>query len=257
MTLRISTGLSNGILHEGSLRDLLQNGELQIYSGSQPAGADSATSGTLLATITDNGGARTAETIATGSVELTAGSAGSVDDLTVDGVSIIDAAVPFNTSLTQTATDLATAINEGLTSPDYRASAAGAIVTISARRGSGASPNAFVVASTLTTMTATDTDMAGGVDAANGLKFGSPAARTISKASGQTWSGTAVATGTAGWFRIVGSVADGSGADSSEVEIRVDGAIATSGAELNLPSTAIASGAVQSITSLQFTMPGS
>lgn len=57
---------------------------------------------------------------------------------------------------------------------------------------------------------------------------------------------TAAATGTAGWFRA----ADGSG---NAVH---DGAVGTSGSELNLNSTTITSGGTVSITSGTVTMPG-
>lgn len=59
--------------------------------------------------------------------------------------------------------------------------------------------------------------------------------------------GTAVASGTAGWFRIADSDANGV----------VDGAVGTSGAQLNLDSTTIASGATVTITSGTATAPAS
>src|SRR5262245_17278078 len=111
MALRISTALRNFLCQHGSLRQALQNGIIEIYSGSQPAGGDSAVSGTLLATITKASGSRTAEVLATGTVTLTGGASGSVNTVTVDGINLIpQGAVAFNTSLTQTAADLAAAI---------------------------------------------------------------------------------------------------------------------------------------------------
>ncbi len=77
---------------------------------------------------------------------------------------------------------------------------------------------------------------------AAGLEFDDAAGGVLNKKTGQTWSGTAIASGTAGWFRIV--VSDDSGAESTTDE-RIDGAVATSGAQLNMSSTAIAEGAVQ------------
>lgn len=44
----------------GSLKDIFKNGVLKIYSGSQPATADAAATGTLLATVTVGSGAFTA-----------------------------------------------------------------------------------------------------------------------------------------------------------------------------------------------------
>lgn len=255
MALRLSTGLRNFIMQHGSLKDALQNGKIEIYTGAQPASADAAVTGTLLATITNNSGAHTNEVLSSGSVTLTGGASGSIDTLTVNSVSIIDAAVPFNTSLAQTATDLAAMINKSESSPEYTAEAAGAVVTIKAMRGTGAGPNGFVVASTATTITKTDANMAGGVAAANGLKLNVAADGYIEKDPLQTWSGAAGATGTAGWFRFVGSVTDPGTADATGTQIRLDGAISTSGSQLNMSSTSIASGATQTIGNFRLTLP--
>lgn len=256
MTLRLSTGLRDFVNQQGSVKKALQNGQISIYSGAQPANADAAPTGTLLATITANSAARTAEVLATGTVTLS-GSSGSVTALTVNGVSIIDNAVPFNTSLTQTAADLATEINNAASAPDYTATSAGAVVTISAGRGTGASVNTFVVAATLTTMTATTANLAGGVTAANGLKFGTSGSGVLSKLASQVWSGVASNSGTAGWFRFSGSVADSGVLDSVASEVRMDGSVSTSGAQLNMSSTSITAGATQTISSFPITLPTS
>lgn len=257
MALRLSAGLRNFVNSGGSLKDALQGGELQIYTGAQPATAEAAVTGTLLATITSASGARTAEVLSTGTVTLSTGASGSVDALTVNSVSIIDAAVPFNTSLTQTAADLATMINNSASSPEYTATSSGAVCTIIAKRGSGAGPNTFVVASTCTTITKVDANMAGGVTAVNGLKFGPSVGGVMPKRSSQTWSGVAGATGTAGWFRFVGAVADAGTLDSTESTFRMDGAISTSGAQLNMSNTTVTSTATQTIASFPVTLPTS
>jgi len=255
MTLRLSTAARDHINGAGSLKSAFQNGQIQIYSGAQPASADAAPTGTLLATITAGSNARTAEVLATGTVTLTAGSAGSVDAVTVGGVAIIDAPVPFNTDLAATAAALAAAINACRSVPDYTATSAGAVVTISAPRGMGAGANTLGVVASVTTLTATTASMSGGVSAANGLKFGTSSGGVISKLDSQVWSGVAAASGTAGWFRFVGSVADTGAIDSTATQIRLDGAIATSGAQLNMSSTAVTSGATQTIASFPITLP--
>lgn len=257
MTLRLSTALRDYVNAHGSMKDALHNGEIKIYTGAQPASADSAPSGTLLVTITAASAARTAEVLATGSVTLTGGAAGSIDTLTVDSVSIIDAAVPYNTSLSQTATDLATAINNCQTHPNYKASASGAVVTISAMRGTGAAPNGFVVASTVTTITKTDANMASGVAAVNGLKLGVSTDGVLAKLASQVWSGVAADSGTAGWFRFTGGVADSGVGDTDDLQVRLDGAISTSGAQLNMSSTTITAAATQTIASFPLTLPAS
>ncbi|MGZ8317510.1 MAG: hypothetical protein ACXWVD_00275 [Telluria sp.] len=256
MTLRLSTALRNLMLGGGSLKDSLQGGKIKIYSGTQPATADAAPTGTLLCTITDASGAHTQEVRATGTVTLS-GSSGSIDALTINAEPVIGAAVAFTTDLATTATLLATAINEYQSVPKFTASAASGVVTITAPRGLGAECNGWVVDATCTTMTSTDVNLSGGVSAVNGLKFGVAAAGVLPKLSSQTWSGVAGATGTAGWFRFEGPTADSGALDSSEAQVRLDGSISTSGAQLNMSSTSITSAATQTITSFPITLPTS
>lgn len=256
MALRLSTGLRNWMLQHGSVKSALQNGKIEVYSGTQPAGGDSAVTGTLLCTYTKSSGAHTAEVLATGTITLT-GTTGGVATATVNGVNIIpQGAVAFNASLTQTAADLATAINAGMSTPEYRATSSSDVVTISALRGTGTGPNGFVVTATYTgDMGGTYANMAGGVAPVNGLTLASAAAGTIAKTASEVWTGVAVATGTAGWMRFVGSVADAGTLDSTEATIRLDGSVATSGAQLNLSTTSITSGATQTISTFTVTMP--
>jgi hypothetical protein len=77
----------------------------------------------------------------------------------------------------------------------------------------------------------------------------------MNKLSTQTWSGVNAATGTAGWFRQYGSVADASALDSNAVVLRVDGAVATSGAEMNLNSTAFVTSATTTLAGWSMTIP--
>jgi len=254
MTMRLSTGLRNFLAKQGSFDDAMRNGIIEIYSGAQPASADAAPGGTLLCTISAGAGAVTSETLATGTVTLS-GSAGSVNTLTVNGVEVLGAAVPFDGTLAQTALDVAAQINRNKSAPDYTASAAGAVVTIAALPDSGAAPNTFVLAGGLTTLSAIYSALTGGVAPVNGLLFDSPAAGVLPKLAAQAWGGVNSATGTAGWFREYGSVADSHALDATGVMLRVDGAIATSGAEMNLNSTAFVTGATTTLASATLTIP--
>jgi hypothetical protein len=256
MSLRLSSGLRNHIAQRGSVKRAFQNGALLFYSGSQPATADAAATGTLLCTYTDASGARTKEVRATGTVTLTGGASGSIDTVTVNSVNIIpNGAVPYNTSLNQTAADLATAINESMGMHDYSAEASGAIVTIKAPLGFGANANTWVVTATLTTITASYANMASGVNPVNGLKFGVATAGELVKLASQVWSGVAAASGIAGWFRFVGAVDDPLTLDSSAAYLRLDGSVGTSGADLNGASTSIVAGATQTIGDFDITVP--
>ncbi len=260
MALRFSKGLRNFLNEGGSLKQALANGKILVYTGSQPTTADDAVAGTLLVTITKNGAAHTNEVLATGSVTLTGGASGSVNTVTVNSIDILGTAVSFNTSLSQTATDVATQINNNPKNLLFTASAVGAVVTITAKPGLGTLGNGWVVSATLTTITASYVNLGSGVagvNPANGLTFGDSATGALVRNASETWSGTATATGTAGWFRYVGSVTDPGTADASEVYIRLDGNIATSGANLNMSNTAIVSGAVQTINGFTLTYPAS
>lgn len=75
---------------------------------------------------------------------------------------------------------------------------------------------------------------------------------TLSKQT-NTWDGVAVATGTAGYFRYCASTSDAGG--TSTTEIRIQGAVASSGAELNMSSTSITSGATTTIDTFDITIP--
>ncbi len=55
MALKLSTGLRNGVLDQGSLRSLLNLGKINVYAGTVPSSADaSIDTATLLCTITNN-----------------------------------------------------------------------------------------------------------------------------------------------------------------------------------------------------------
>jgi len=253
MGFRYSTGYRTFRMRDGSFQRALQNGALLIYSGTQPATADTAPSGTLLCTITQASGARTAEVLASGTVTLTGGAAGTVDSITVNSVQMLSpnqfsAAVPvsFNASLTQTAADTATQINKGTHWHGYVATSAGAIITLKPAPGLGDSVNGHVVACTSTTITNTPANMASGVDPANGIQWGTTASGEITKEG--VWSGVNAATGTAGWARFVGSIADAGGA--STTLIRVDMDIATAGTVMTMSSTSLAAGATTTIDSV-------
>jgi len=234
---------------------------LLIYSGTQPTTADDAVSGTLLATITASSGAHTNEVQATGSLTISGTTSGSVDTVTVNSIDILGGAVTHTGAVNSMATAVAAAINNNPKNLLYVASSTGSsgVVTLTAKPGLGTLVNGHAVSATATTTTVGTFVNIGsgvaGVNQANGLKFGDSAAGVLVKHPDQTWSGVAVATGTAGWFRFVGSVSDAGAADAAELYIRLDGNIATSGANLNLSSTSVVTAATQTISTFSLTMP--
>lgn len=251
MTLRISTGARDQLLHSGGLASIFNQGSCNIYTGSQPATADSAIAGTLLGVVTRSSLALTAETRASQTITV-AGTAGSINTVTVSGLNIIpDGAVAFRTDAATTAIDLCDAINRN---GYYLATVAAAVVTVRPRAGAGASHNALVLATTATTLTATSGgNILGGISGANGLYLATPVAGVIGKPATVVWSFAGLAAGTAGWFRFVGASADAGGL--STLLPRIDGSIAVSGGDMGLTNIAVTVGGPNTIDRFNFTQP--
>lgn len=76
-----------------------------------------------------------------------------------------------------------------------------------------------------------------------GVASGSAGSKVVTATANAITSGTAVATGTAAWFRIL----------TSSSAVCIDGSVGTSGADLNLSSTAVSTGAVVSVSSFTIT----
>ena len=90
-------------------------------------------------------------------------------------------------------------------------------------------------------------------DGSTGLGFDAAAAGVISKAAAQAWKFTGLANGIAGWFRLWAVGDTPTTTDSTKP--RIDGAIGTSGAELNLSNVTIQSGQVNTVDAFAITMP--
>lgn len=114
--------------------------------------------------------AAVAEVVSTGTVTVTDGSSqpgvSEVEQITVNGVNLLAAPVNWISSNSATANAVAAAINNRTATTGYRAAAVSAVITISAAAGTGATPNGYVVTvDTGGTVSATKTNMAGGVTA--------------------------------------------------------------------------------------------
>lgn len=251
MTLRFSTAARAGLLQSSGFAGMFNRGSINVYSGIQPATADSAAASTLLGTITASSLPLTQEVQATGTLVITGGTT-SVATVTVGGFNIIpDGPVLYNTSTAQTASDLADAINRnGI----FSAVVAGSTLTLKPIPGAGAAYNGLTLTSTgSVTATYGGGTVSGGVNSVNGLIFGNPATGVMGKSASQTWSFNGVAAGTAGWFRLVGSVADGGGISTTAV--RMDGSIATSGGDMGLSNILVAIGAPNTVDRFNMTQP--
>ena len=78
----------------------------------------------------------------------------------------------------------------------------------------------------------------------NGFNTSVTGSATLNTSTPNT--GTAVATGTAGWGRIVGSAGE-----------RIDGTVGTSGTDFTINSTSITNGATVTLTAMTVTQPAS
>lgn len=104
----------------------------------------------------------TAEVLSAGTLEIIGG-AGAFSTVTVDGIDILGSTVSYNTSLAQTASDIATQINANQNR--YAASSVGAIITITDTPDTGRMHNGKLIGATITgTIAYTVSPMAGGID---------------------------------------------------------------------------------------------
>lgn len=259
MAIKVSTGLANKIADRDGYRQAVNNGRLLIFSGTQPTNADTASSGTLLATITASSGTFTAETLPQWTVTLT-GTSGSLTSLKAGGVELLTSSVAFTSDLTTTAAAVATMINNNYSYLDFTATSALGVITLIGPKGCGAKLNSTVVVSTVSggdlaaTVASAGAAVVAGVDAANGLQFSYPASDGAFGISG-TWSGLGVAAGTAGWFRYCANGADAGTASSTTYE-RLDGSITATGGSGNatIDNTSVAVGQTVTVTSFSMSV---
>ena len=252
MTIRFSTGLRNGLAQGLGFQGMFNRGYMEIWSGSQPATADAATTGTKLGVISIASGALTKETRATATLTVTGGS-GTLTALTAGTLPLVPdpSSVVWTTSTTVTAGLIADAINRNGMA---EASSSGAVVTVKPRPGTGAAWNGLALATT--GITCTGSNFASGVAPVNGLILGQPAAGVISKNS-DVWSMAGLAIGTAGWFRLFGSDTADSGALLSAAPWypRMDGSCGVGSGDAQLSSLSVTVGSPHTVDVFTFTVP--
>ncbi len=257
MTIRLSTGARNGLAGSMGFGGMFNRGYMKIFSGSQPASADAAETGTLLGTVTDTSGTLTKETRATGTITITGATGGTINNITVGGKNIIpDGAITVSGDTTSTlATKLCDAINRNGV---MEASVSGAVVTITGRPGTGVTTEA--VTGSLTTATASYVNMGSGtagVAPLNGLILAAPVNGVIAKLSTQVWSFAGAAAGTAGWFRFYASnTADSGGLLSAAPWYpRMDGSCGVGSGDAQLSSLAVTLLSPHTVDVFNFTVP--
>jgi hypothetical protein len=256
---------------------------------------------TELVRFTIASGALTAEKRAWCRVVLASyGSTADVVNMKVNGQSVTGGNVTGYSSLALLKAAVIAAINSNWTYPDFYAIDSGSVVGsvtygtnaagefyVLAPKNSGSNLDASTVlfANTVTTAAlnggvasttatgnfASATNGATGGTTANGLGAETTAANglyltypavggLVSK--GGTWSGTASATGTAGWFRILCtpnfdtglSTIASTGTDAYLIQ-RIDGTIGTSSADMIVTNTTITSAVSQTVSTFALTVP--
>lgn len=90
-------------------------------------------------------------------------------------------------------------------------------------------------------------------DGSTGLTFDAAVAGIIAKAAAETWGGINVASGTATFYRHVGPGADAGGASTSLP--RIQGTIATAGADMNISNPVLVSAAPQALDFYTVALP--
>jgi hypothetical protein len=230
MALKLSTGLRDFLIGEGTLRKAFEDAILNIYSGTPPTEADDAPPGVLLCKITKSSGAvaanaRSTPKLCTVTISGTP-DAGDIVKLDLDGTNYYYTILAEDTTVALVALKVARMLND---SPHVDAIATGTtgVVYVQSRIPG--------VNFTLTEETSTGITVAVSADiianvALNTLKLGAPVAGLISKTD-DIWSGVILATGVASYYRFVTSSDLGT---DNIIDLRIQGTVGLSGTDLEL-----------------------
>jgi len=256
MAERLSSGLRDFLLGEGSMRKALEDCVMKIYSGAAPASANDAVTGVLLVNVTKASGTvsagerstpRAYEVIISGTI--TTGNTVSLN-LTVDGTGptaytyTILAADSTRILIAAKVARMLNDIPQLSAIPDID-DATGLLFVQGRIDGLD-----FTLADVPGTCTTTVTAKQAAVRQ-DAMYFAAPSAGAMSKAS-ETWSGLVATSGVAGYFRFVTSSDDGT---LSTTQVRAQGAVSTSGAELNLSNTSLVAATTLTIDTYSISLP--
>lgn len=257
MAEKLSTGLRNWMAGGGSVREAFMDCVMKIYSLTPPADADVPVTGSLLCEVTVLGAV--VDATERGIIEVwkatfpdshAPGATYSLD-ITVDAVltKITFTNTPDAGISDEVGKKIADTINRS-NLPVFAIYSLDVSRTIFiASRITGID---LLIADGGGTVTMTPTKVYDGVRV-DTLQFTKPTAGGLPK-SADTWQGTNLLDGTAGYFRIVRP--DDTGG-SSTTAIRAQGAVSTSGAELNLSNVNLAKDAITTVKNYQFNVPAS
>jgi hypothetical protein len=259
MALNLSTGARNFLLGQGSFKEAFADSVLKIYSGNAPAAsgsygaADVVPTGTLLVTLTRASGTITAypadESIPQMCKCTGVGTSGTAS-ITLNGN-------VYATTSTSSAAVAMLALSKLInrTCPEFMATvenATGVMFLVARCPANSGSVYTVVDSSTTFAITVNSSDMHT-FTPGDGLQFAAAASGAIAKQTA-AWSGTAVATATAGYWRLVRATEYAAEAQSLTA-IRLQGTCGVGSGDILMSTTAIVTGASQTVDSFSIELP--
>ena len=260
MAIKISTAAINMLSHGISLRRLLDDCVMDIYSGTPPTYADDAATGLggvklCRVTVGSNAVATTMRSLGASYTCLAANrtNANTVKlNVTVDGVGPTTWTYTFVTAIDSSdliaAANMARYFEENV--PQIQCAAYVALAFVAKCRIDGLAITLADGGGT-TALTTTQIQAASRASIYT-LQWGPPTAGVISKTA-DVWSGVNLVTGVAGFFRFVWP--NDTGALVTVTEPRIQGSIATSGADYNVSNTTLTLAATHTVESFSLTLP--
>ena len=250
MAVRRTTKLINELAGGSSVKNILADGRICIYSGAQPTDADAAPSGTKLLTFTEGGNTFTAGTGSYATIAIGGSATGAITTVTVGSMAhnLLSESVSYVTSASVTAIAIADNINARNNPLNITAEASTTNVILTLPIWIGAEGDGLTFATTTSgSLTATTSGAFGsGAAATNGINFRAIISDGTLTKDSNTWQGTGIATGTAGWFRFIAG--DSTESDTGVAEVRFDGSVGTSNADMIISATSIVVDSVYTIS---------
>lgn len=257
MAEKFSTGLRNYLAEEGSMREGFADSKIRVLSGTAPADADAAETGVLLVEITKSGATVDPTELSTSKqalMDITVAGVGATIIVAINGVDYTYLVVAADDDLRKVARKVAlmldtiaairaACVGNGGTDGDVvvQSRIPGLAFTIAKGGGGGGGTG---------TWTVTDNTIAN--VRSDALQFGASSAGQILKSGGETWQGTNLAGGTAGYFRIV---RPNDTAVLSTTELRIQGVCGSSTGEAIMPSVNVVKDAITTVDSAKITIP--
>lgn len=256
MAIRLSSAAVNFLAGGGSLKKMFHDGCIDVYSGTQPTAADSASGALLLCRITYQGGAFVPAVPSTAKKDklVVSGSGpytGFVYAYVVNGTTYSYTGLVTDTVIT-IASNLAALINASAV-VGAADDGAGEIIIIESFPGVG-----FISS---TTGSSGGTIALSNVTASvrsTGIQFGGVSVGALSKEAG-AWQGTGLQAGLAGWGRFKSNQTSGFDDDSTSTSfMRLDFAINTANSDMiALSSLNMVAGVTSTVDTCVLTIPQS